>query len=104
LSLEALATNLLGIEAVDDRVVDLLEKVAVEALVDRPRDAIGVDQQHGDPRVGCGGRAGGKPAEPEGHAGDGYGAKRIGQQAARQGAPSLLQPERHTLAALSSAR
>ena len=52
LAFEALAADLLGVQSVDDRVVDLLEKLAVDALVDRPRDAIGIDQQHGDTRVG----------------------------------------------------
>ena len=73
LAFEALAADLLGVQAVDDRVVDLLEKVAVDALVDRPRDAIGIDQQHGDTRVGGGCSRGDEPAgEQDGQAGDGY--------------------------------
>ena len=61
LAFEALAPDLLRVQAVDDRVVDLLEKVTVDALVDRPRDAIGIDQQHGDTRVGGGGAVAAKP-------------------------------------------
>src|SRR5262249_15615585 len=72
LPFEALAAHLLGVEAVDDRVVDLLEKLAVEPLVDRPRDAIGVDQQDGNSGVGAESPAGGEPAgEAKGQAGDG---------------------------------
>ena len=84
LAFEALAPDLLGVEAVDDRVVDLLEKVTVDALVDRPRDAIGIDQQHGDTRVGGGCRRGDEPAgDQDGQAGGGYEAERAEQQAAR---------------------
>ena len=84
LAFEALAADLLGVQAVDDRVVDLLEKVAVDALVDRPRDAVGIDQQHGDARVGGGCSRGGEPArDQDGQAGDGYEAEGAGQQAAR---------------------
>ena len=60
--------------------VYLLEKLAVDALVDGPRDAIGIDQEHGDPRVGGEGRPGGEPAgKPDGQPGDGDDADRIGQ-------------------------
>ena len=86
LAFEALAADLLGVEAVDDRVVDLLEKVSVDALVDRPRDAIGIDQQHGDTRVGGGCSRGGEPAgEQDGQAGDGYEAEGTEQQAGQAG-------------------
>ena len=86
LAFKALAADLLGVQAVDDRVVDVLEKLAVDALVDRPRDAIGIDQQHGDTRVGGGCRRGGEPAgEQDGQAGDGYEGAGTGQQVARQG-------------------
>jgi hypothetical protein len=51
-ALKALPADLFGIQAVDHRVVDMFEEVSVDVLVDRPQHSVGIDQQHGDPRLG----------------------------------------------------
>ena len=45
LALEPASTNLLGKEAIDNRVIDVFQEVTVDPLVDRTRDAVGIDQQ-----------------------------------------------------------
>ncbi|MFN8095842.1 MAG: hypothetical protein U0599_27085 [Vicinamibacteria bacterium] len=85
LPFEALPADLLGVEPVDDRVVDLLEELAVEAFVDLSRDAIGVDQQHGHSGFGGAGRPREKATgQPRGQAGGGQRPKGIGPRAGRQ--------------------
>jgi hypothetical protein len=66
-ALESLPADLFGEQSVDDGVIDVLEKMAVDVLVDRPHRPIGVDDEDGDPRFRGAARHG--PACGEGNAG-----------------------------------
>jgi len=51
---ESCAANLFGEEAVFDRMVYVLEEVAVDSRVDARFDPVGIDEQDGDPRLSLG--------------------------------------------------
>ena len=47
IALEARAANLLGEEAIFDRMVNMLQELSIDALADRRGGAVGIDEQYG---------------------------------------------------------
>src|SRR5262249_58225541 len=58
IAFESGAADLLGEEAVFDRVIDVLEKLAVDARVDRDRDPVCIDKENRDPGLAAFGGVG----------------------------------------------